>query len=393
MRLLRIGLLAVAVAPFAAAAGTRAALPSGTCAPPATVVAPSLPAAVTVRTSCGAFRIGRDGRVERISPDPQPVPRGTGWWPSTGVWARTVRGRLVVGRWRRTLWHSSRRYPRDGDVGGIVLDGDIVAFSYGSRASRLYVARLGGRERLVARGEIPLGRTRDGFYTRRVRGGRLLLRRSDGSLHAPIAHGVGTYATGPAGTLLFVAHDGLFRARGAHVYRIADLSRLGLTAGRAFRLLTLGHLIGLENAHRLVVLRADGTLFARTVLPFARNRIEFVSGGPAAGDRAAAVAFAVIRGDRAGDGQVMQRGVETIYLLRSGSRVALPVHAMRTWFDVCGHAADLSWHGDWLLYRATGGSTALIDTGSGRTIGLSSIVRRLPGFTAGGTGFFGASWS
>jgi len=49
-------------------------------------------------------------------------------------------------------------------------------------------------------------------------------------------------------------------------------------------------------------------------------------------------------------------------------------------FNVCGHGANLSWHGSWLLYSASEGSTALIDTRAGRTIGIGSLVRRLPGF-------------
>jgi hypothetical protein len=62
------------------------------------------------------------------------------------------------------------------------------------------------------------------------------------------------------------------------------------------------------------------------------------------------------------------------------------------WFNVCGHSASLAWRGEWLLYGAGEGSTALIDTQNGRTLGLGFLVRRLPGFSGDDSGTFSVSW-
>lgn len=387
MRLLRVGLVALVAAPIAVASGGSGRQECTASA------ATGLPAPLQARTSRGLFAIQSDGRICRISRDPLPVPEGAGWWPGTGVWMRSVDRHLVFGRGSRTLWRSHGMFTHDYEVGTATV-GSELAFSYGNRRTRLYVSALNGREHVVARGEFPVGATSEGFYTRSVRGGRLVLRSGDGRLRATIARHVAAYAYEPGShSLLFVRDDRLLRAQGARVERVAGLEELGLAATRGLQILPLGRLIGLEDMRRLVVLRADGSLFASTRVPFTTRRIEFQSGQPTAAPGGTAVALAEIRGVRAGDGSVMQRGVETVYVLRPGMRAAAPVLSARTWFNVCGHAADLAWHGGWLLYGSTGGSTAAVDTSSGRTIWLSSLVRSLPGFSADGGSYFNVSWS
>lgn len=391
MRLLRIGLVALVAAPFAVAAGETATAghAAGRCSLAPGLVAPPLPAAIRVTTSCGSFRIGADGRIARVSSDPPPFD----WLPPDGIWSRSDRGHLVVGRWQRTLWRSTGRFSRRGEDGYVAIVRNRVVFSYGNRALRLYDAPLGGRERLVADGEFPLGAAPGGFYTRRVRGAELVLRSATGGFRATVARSVGTYAYAPDGQrLLFLERGRLLRAQGAHVRPLANLSRLRIPA-RHLQIVPLGRLVGLENERRLVVLRPDGSLFASTALPFATGRVEFISGVPTAAPDGAAVAFAAIRGDSTNE-EVMERGVETVYVLRPGGRAAAVVDRQRTWFNVCGHTADLAWYGTWLLYAADGGGAAAIDIDGDHTIGLSSIVRRLPGFPhpdpAGG---FGLGWS
>jgi len=90
---------------------------------------------------------------------------------------------------------------------------------------------------------------------------------------------------------------------------------------------------------------------------------------------------------------VMQRGVETVYLLRPGAHTAVPVHRERLRFNVCGHGAELSWQGHWLLYSTGEGDTALIDSVGGRSIGLTRLVRRLPGFSRDDSGDLSIRWS
>lgn len=391
MRVLRIALVVLVAAPFTAyAAQATATARQGRCATPQTLAAPTLPAAIRISTSCGSFVLARDGRLVRVSSDPPPAP----WLATNGVWSRSDHGRLVVGRGDRMFWRSPGRFPNARTVDDVVLGRDELAFSTLRRTSELYVAPLAGHEHLVAAGEFPLGLAPDGFYAWRLRGAELVLRSSTGRLRGTIARFVGTHAFVPdSRSLLFVEHGRLLRAHGTDVETIVDLSRLGPPTPH-LQILPLGRLIGLEGERRLVVLRPDGSIFASTPLPFASDRVEFVSGSPVASPGGTAVAFAAIRGDSLGQYQVMERGVETIYVLRPGAHTAAAVVKQRTWFDVCGHSADLVWHGNWLLYAADGGGAAAVEVDSGRVTGLSSIVRRVPGFPRPDpAGSFAIGWS
>lgn len=100
-----------------------------------------------------------------------------------------------------------------------------------------------------------------------------------------------------------------------------------------------------------------------------------------------------MRSKRPNSNHVMQHGVETVYLLRPGARAAVPVHRERLRFNVCGHGAQLSWQGRWLLYSTGEGNTALIDSVSGRSIELTSLVRHLPGFSGDDSGGLRVAWS
>jgi hypothetical protein len=51
-----------------------------------------------------------------------------------------------------------------------------------------------------------------------------------------------------------------------------------------------------------------------------------------------------------------------------------------------------SWHGRRLLYSAGEGNTAVIDTREGRTIGPTSVVERIPGFSGDDSGNFHVAW-
>jgi Putative transposase of IS4/5 family (DUF4096) len=121
-----------------------------------------LPVAIAVATPCGHFLVERSGAVVRSRPAPRPVPAGAGWYPDL-TWYRFVRGHLLIGVRHRLLWRSTHPLATRYNLGAIERAADEVAFSlfYGS-ASKLFVARFGGVERLVGRGETPIGWTRTG---------------------------------------------------------------------------------------------------------------------------------------------------------------------------------------------------------------------------------------
>jgi hypothetical protein len=231
------------------------------------------------------------------------------------------------------------------------------------------------------------------LYTRTESGGALLLRTGDsGTLRQTLARHVYTYAYDHAsGTLYFIARGALVRADGAAQHAIASLHRLGLAPGRRLQLQPLGRLVALEDAHRLVVLRADGAMFASTRLPRGRTRHDGISSQLSAAPNAQAVAFTATDGNTA----YGSHGSETVYLLTPGARTARPIHRERVSFAICERGADLAWHGRWLLYSSSEGNTTLIDTSRPqRTIELVRIVRHLPGVTGGeGHVDFTAAWS
>jgi len=386
---LLLGLVAAAVA-TAAAAGEAAA--ARACTPAAASVRARLPAPVTVRTSCGLFEIARDGRVRLLSRESSPVAgEAFAYWP-TGLWEAREDGRLVVGRWHRTLWRSHGLFAGRRalyDLSGVVLGPHSLAYARGFPRRRLYVAPLGGRERLVARGEYPLGWTRGGFYTWGRPHHRLVLRGADGGFRKTIAPSAFVYAYSGRG-LWLIRNGWLLRAAGARVRRVAALRPLGLWPARHLQLLPLGRLVGLEHGRRLVVLRADGTPFASTRLVWGAAAVDGVSAAPAANRAGSLVAFAT----SSGNSGYTSRGSETIWVLQARDRGARPIRVERglRW-PTCVSGATLSWHAGWLLYSSNGGKVALVEALSGRTIDLTPLVRRLPGVDAAGRGLdVSVSW-
>jgi hypothetical protein len=383
-----LGLLSVGIA---SVAGSEAAGASRACAGRLPNVPATLPAPVTITTSCGRFRVGRDGRVRRTSSEPLPLPPGAAWWPSSGVWEIVERGHLVVGRGPRRLWRSHARFPLAYALGTITLGPRTLAFSSG-RTPQLYLARLGGRERRLASGEFPLGWSGDSFYTRRRPGGELLLRGRTGALRQRLARRTSSYAYEQAsGALYFLAQGTLVRAQGGQERGLASLRTLRFSPTAAPQLEPLGQLLALRGPRRLVVLRADGSRFATTRIPHGRSRVDGFSSSITAAPAARAVAFAATLGNTASG----SHGSETVYLLRPGQSSAVPLYREQLEFAVCERQAELAWHRRWLLYSASEGSLVVIDTrGSRRAIDLSGLVSRLPG-TGGGEGHrnFSAHWA
>lgn len=377
--------IAVLVAPDAGSA--RIAV---SCRHAVAAAAPGLPAAVVLTTSCGRYRVSASGSVRFLGGRRLPVPARSNWFMDL-TWYRIERGRLLVGHRHRLLWRSHGRFAaaRGEGVGAVTLSRSRVAFSFFTgRTSTLYLARLDGAEEQVACGETPLGWTHTGsLLTLSSRGGVIRVRSAGGRLQRTLAHGVYNFVFDRArGALLYVAHGTLERFEGGRVRALAHLPELGLGGRPSLR--PLGGVLVVSGSRRLAVLQPDGSLLSSTLLPRSRAHADWAPGALAA-DAKGDIAFTATRGNTA----YGSRGSESVYLLPAGASAARAIYREHVDFAVCERQAELAWHGDWLLYSASEGYAAAIDTAQpGRFVELSRLVRRLPGMTAGGDDIFDAAW-
>ena len=341
-----------------------------------------LPAPITIAAGRVSYRIERDGRVRRTAAPPSPYPRAAIWFPGTGTWYMLRDHRLVVGRGHQAQWRSALQVPSRWRLGVIAAGARAVAFQF---EHKLYVAPLGGTERPVAHRELPLGWTAAGLYNYAYQGRRLLLRSDTGRLAKVIARLATDYVIAN-GSLYFFKSRVLWSAHGERTERLASLRRLGLSANSWLQ--PLGRFLELEDAHRLVVLRDDGSVFASTRLPADRETDVNLVGSAAVSPHAGLLAFATVTDQSAAGSSV---GAETVYVLRSGTQSAIRVHTETGSFGGCARWVTLQWHGTRLLYSSNQGNLAVIDSnGARRAIELTALVRRLTdpqvGFSAYWTG-------
>jgi hypothetical protein len=348
-----------------------------------------LPAPITISTGYGRssarYRLGRDGRVRRITTSPSPFPRAAVLFPATGTWFMFRDGHLVVGRGRKPLWRSHGSMAPN-QVGVIMASSRAVAFQHDHK---LYIARLRGVERAVASREMPLGWTQEGLYTYRYQGQQLLLRSDTGTLLRTVAQRpFGSDYFVANGSLYFIVHGVLRRARGARTQRLGSLASLGMPDPWWQ---PVGRLLELQDNRRLVMLRPDGSIFASTPLPRRDGQTESTTSSPVLAPDASAVAFTSASGESNGPATANRaHGTETVYLLRAGAHTATPKHTERVAFKVCERGASLQWHRTWLLYVNSEGSLTAIDTADAhRAIELGGLLRGLPGTRNG----FSASWN
>ena len=331
-----------------------------------------LPAPITIETGTARFQIERDGLVRRLPRRVLPFPPDVAWFPGTGVWYAIRHRHLVVGRWEKPLWRSSGEYRARYQFGVVTIGERTVAYSYRRHGAEwLYVSPLAGRERRVARNEFPLGWTRGGFYAYRYGGRQLLLRGKTGALEATVVRMPATYFYDrTTESLYFIARGTLWRAQGAAVKAMASLAGVGLPPRKPdAEIVPLGSLLELLTNGRLIVLHADGTLFAATRLP---DPHEAISSEVAVAPDASAVAYTVAIGTSTNE--------ETVYVLRAGARAAIALNREPAELGGCVSGATVRWHGRWLLYSATGGYLAVIDSARKRPqIDLSAIAQRLSG--------------
>lgn len=336
----------------------RAALPRG----------PAVPAAIVLRTSCGAFRLAPDGRVALL-PRHWLARHGGGTGRRYGAdlaIRRTRAGRVVLLRRGRVVWRSSALYRND--VTDVAFGPHELAFSSYRRG--VFLTDLNGPERLVARGR--------GLYPYDfLRGGELLVTGS-GGLSVLARDGTrlrryryrrrnGFAFDGRTETLFFVTRGGrLATAHGARMRLGPPLRGIDGYLGfdRAGVLVFYG-------GHGVTVTRLDGSPLARAGWPRSR-RFVFDSGLSVSPD-ARTFAFR-LRSGRAG----ARTGAAALYLFRAGDTRAHAIFRHRLRTIGCAAGAGLSWHGRFLLYSSSDGRLAVADSRSGAIRGLGPLARALP---------------
>jgi hypothetical protein len=320
------------------------------------------------------------------SPVP-PVARG--YWPQDLAWYGLAHGHVLIGRGMKQLWRSHDTYIRGRyiDIGAVVLGRGVLAFSYYvGRQSRVLTARYGGRERLVARGEVPLLFAGSGrLVTWRDRGGALVLRGAGGEPLRTLATKAADPQVDRANRVLFFRSAGqLFAFDGVRVRPLAPLRELGMTGVPTVE--PLGGLVAVHDRRRLVVMGYEGRRFASVSLPRSRHRADGVSSPVASNGARTAVAFSVTSGNRLR---------ETVYLLVKGNSRAEPLFAEKlVGGNGCGGSDWLAWQGKWLLYANGGQQAAVIDSsGQAPAIDLSKVIAQLPGIRTDGEGAFNVEWA
>jgi hypothetical protein len=311
-----------------------------------------------IRTTCGVVKVLPDGRALR-------------WherhWPGTArsdehVWVRHTGGRLTLVRNGHVWWRSS--WSRGSDA-VFVRGRTIVYVAYPSGyepSEQVWLARVGGGERMIARREDPLGWTRSGVLLLQ-RGNALILRNARGR-YVRTLHGVRHSFFDRDAQLLYalmrdgrlVRSDGRFAQTIAHVrdrrYVLSDVLDSGL--------------IVFQRPGSMLFLDAAGRRYASATLDKRAN-----VGGTIAKLPHGTLAFPVIDVRK-------KHAVDSVLLLRPGARHATAVYTQKLPLS-CGHWTTLTYRAGRLLY-ASQGRIALIDPHRRHsTVALTRFVRALNG--------------
>jgi hypothetical protein len=346
---------------------------AGSCGTSAARGPVGLPQTVYVKGECGTLALRPDGRVVSVHPP--------AWAPA---WAKRALARvdattyivhphrhLVLLRERRTLWRSHLAHGSDN----VVLHGDALAFTaFVTAQPDLWVARLGHREQLVARGEELRGWARSGgFFT--LRGNELRLRAPDGKLVRRMLVSNAFYDHVTESAVAITPSRRLIRTDGQTVTTLTDLRRIGF-ARNAWVDVLPGGLIRITATNGLLLLRPDGTRYAST------RETDVSSNVLQLPDRRGVVFV------------VRHRGRDRMLLLERGRRSAGLLDERRAGPRGCAYWANLSLAGNSVLYwPSTGHALVSVDT-TGRTAprNLWPIVSRLPGFRRHGR-IYRAAWA
>jgi hypothetical protein len=351
-RLLVIGaLLALAGAPPAHAGGCPHRLPHG----------PPVPAPVVLRTACGVFELRRDGtvvygRMPRSAPAWAP---GAQSHPDARTWVAHPHRRLAVYRDGRLLWHSHIT----GGSDDVAVGHGRVAFTSYRHASgpTLWIAPLGGRERVVAHGEDVVGWVAAGLVTQR--GSDLRLRTRNGRFLRTLARS--RIALPDGDRVVVLRTDGvLARTDGWRSWTIADLRRFELTEYPWLQRLD-GGMWEVESGRRVLVLDGGGRRFASFTGAPAGNVVVLP-------DRRAVLVVLHHRSDDA------DPGVLTVYRLEQGASHPRPLFSARVRTPTCGDWGALAYRRGRVLFSSNEAGVAILDpAGRARPIDLTGFAGRL----------------
>ena len=312
--------------------------------------APPVPAALVIRTTaCGYVKVVPGGRVVRWH-----APH----WPGTaraghGVWVRHTGGRLTLVRNGRVFWRS--RVSRGSDA--VVIHGRTIAYAaYPSRyedSEEVWLARVGGSERRIARHEGPLGWTRAGLLLLQ-RGRDIDVRDSSGRHRAKLRFRQSLFQWNTS-SLLALTYDGrLVRSDGRSSTTIAHVVDRRWTITDVLR----GGLIVLTRTGALLVLDRDGHRYA-----FAAYSQHADVGGTITALPDGSIVFPLLRG-----------GIDRVLLLQRGARKPVQLLARRL-PPSCGHWTSLTYHRGRLLYASQGRIVVVDPLRKQRPIDLTRFVR------------------
>ena len=373
MRRVWLGVVALTVV---AATGGQAHGMNGRCAQ-ALPHGVKVPAPIVVTTQCGRFRLQPGGQAVFEGPRTLPVPKGSDYFMDL-TWYRFSRGRhLLIGRGLKQLWRSHDRYPftRADSVGAVVVGAHELAFSYGGR---LYRARYGEPERLVARAEDPVALFSGQLLSRRLHGWALVLR---GTGKVVVRHAVEPQWDRAAGMVVFRTGRRLRAFDGRRVRLLANRYDLGVKGNPVVE--PLGRFVSLHDRRRLVLVGYEGRVVASTPLPKARTQDDVVSSAVTSNAAGTGVAFTATH---------RWNSRETVYLLAAGSRRAHALFSARPDIGGCGYVASVAWHGRWLLYSSGDQRATILDSGRREaSVNLAPVIARLPGRRR--DGLFNIAWA
>jgi hypothetical protein len=352
--------------------------------------APSaLPAPLVVTTTCGQYT-ALPGTAVVAAPAPIVAPVRGLWWPQDGVGWRNRH--VYVVRNGEIVWRSRRAFPSPCAV---AASADAVAFSISKRG--LWIARFPRPEHRVGRGaEYPVAWTGAEMLLS-MRWHRteadLFARPLSGAARRRVASRVRAWVVDARfEELVFASADGRLQGTdGVKNQALADLGSFGLR-GRVLLEAPGGGLIVVKGSDRIVVLRGDGSLFAKSTFPGLKRPSWGLNwfGSAAAGDDA--VAFVIDQPD--GDANDAS---DAVFVLREGDSAATPLLFASNEGDVCGHWVDLSWRGSWLLYSTTEARVVLFDLADlSQSLDLTRFVAQIPGAAADENGYvdnFGVEWA
>ncbi len=247
----------------------------------------------------------------------------------------------------------------------VVISGKTIAFQTWSAKvpMSLWLAKVGRRERLVARGEEPVAWTANGLVTQR--GNEIRVRMRDGRLVRTL--GLGRSATYDAAdrTVLFMTRSGaLVRTDGFHVWRLARGFARGSWAD-----LVGNRVIDVTTGLRSVFLRPDGS---RLGVSAPLDQPAAVMGSVVALPKFRGIVYVVRRYRPGRDPEI-----NVVYLARPHSRARV-LYRRRIPALSCDEWTKVSYNHGRILYADDQGPVAILDVAAHRLpLDLTRTLRAL----------------